>query len=326
MSVRAVKSGFRVCLDLYNGPFDLLLYLVRKSEIDVLSLALSKLSAEFLEYVSILAAINVDEVGEFLVVASTLSELKSAALFPKDAPQTTSENDESSTHAELIRQLLEYKRFKEAAGLLASRAESRRQLVARMSDDLTPTGDPQGRSLRDIELWDLVSAFSRIMKENSTPTAANIARDTTPIDVYVQQIDGILREAPGSLVRLEALFQGRLNRAQMVGRFIALLEAIKRQRVWVEFDSDGSVLVMSTRPAPADAPVLHQSPESPPMQVMASPDNPPADAPLAPLAPVTEVVDRPETSAPAAPRTSAWADFVPLVEDSDRSDDRSDAA
>jgi segregation and condensation protein A len=222
---------FRVQLDVFSGPLDLLLYLVRKHELEALDIPIALVADQYLELLAAIEAIDVDAVGDFLEVASQLMEIKSRMMLPRH--EELEEEPVDDPRHELVARLLEYKRYKEAAGLLEDRARQWQLRFERRVDDLNDgPADPSSQPLREVELWDLVSAFSRVMRERGGAKPTRIRYDDTPIDVHMQRIRELLA-AEGTL-SFASLFEPGMHRSRMVGLFLALLELIRHGQAWVE--------------------------------------------------------------------------------------------
>src|SRR5262249_1681194 len=144
------------------GPLDLLLFLVKRQEIDIRDIPIARVAAQFQEYLRVIETIDVERAGDFLVMAATLMEIKSRMLLPADESIVESADD---PRQELGRQLLEDKRFKDAALLLEQRAERHLERLPRSVTIPERDSDPATQPLRAVELWDLVSAFGRLMRE-----------------------------------------------------------------------------------------------------------------------------------------------------------------
>src|SRR5689334_19022022 len=178
---------FRVQLDMFAGPLDLLLYLVKKHELEVLEIPIAAVAEQYLEILAVLEQIDVDSVGDFLEVATQLMEIKSRLMLPRH--EEIEEEPVDDPRHELVARLLEYKRYKEAASQLEDRARDWQLRFERRVNDL----DDEPRGLADepigeVELWDLVSAFSRVMREKAAPKPAKIRYDDTPIEVHMERI------------------------------------------------------------------------------------------------------------------------------------------
>src|SRR5206468_3825694 len=156
-----------------------LLYLVKRDELDLRDIPIARVAEQFQHYIEVLEVVDVDKVGDFLVMAATLMELKSKMLLPRSEVSSDPQDD---PRQELVRQLLEYKRIKEASALLDQQAQRQASRLPRIAPPPpTPTG-PQ--PLRPVELWDLVSAFGRLLRETLALQPQEISVDQTPLHVY----------------------------------------------------------------------------------------------------------------------------------------------
>jgi segregation and condensation protein A len=220
---------YQVDLDTFRGPMDLLLYLVKRNEVDVCDIPIAKVAEQFLEYMRVLELIDVERAGDFLVMAATLMEIKSRLLLPRADESAEPEDD---PRQELVRQLIEYKKFKEAAALLEAQAEQQSYRLPRQTVEAPASVDPAQQPLQQVELWDLVSAFGRLMRETLALQPQHIAVDLTPVHVYMEQI--LERLASESRLTFSALFTPPHERGRLVGLFLACLELIKGQRILAE--------------------------------------------------------------------------------------------
>ena len=141
-------EDYQVDLDLFRGPLDLLLYLVKREEVDVRDIPVARVAEQFKEYLDVLQMIDVERAGDFLVMAATLMEIKSKLLLPRPAESAEAEDD---PRLELVRQLLQYKRFKDAAALLEARAEQQSQRLARLAP-AEPASAPGAPPLKPVEI------------------------------------------------------------------------------------------------------------------------------------------------------------------------------
>jgi segregation and condensation protein A len=240
---------FRVQLDMFSGPLDLLLYLVRKHELEVLEIPLARVAEQYLEILAVLEQIDVDAVGDFLEVASQLMEIKSRMMLPRH--EEIEEEPVDDPRHELVSRLLEYKKYKEAAGRLEERAREWQLRYERRVNDLNESPrDPAEQPIHEVELWDLVSAFSRVMREKAAAKTTKIRYDDTPIEVHMAWIEERLT-AEGRLT-FASLFEAGMHRSRMVGLFLALLELIRHRRAAVDqAELFGEIWVM--RPEGAQA-------------------------------------------------------------------------
>ncbi len=152
---------FRVDLNVFRGPLDLLLYLVRKHEVEIVDIPIAAITDQYLEYLTLIEQLDVNAVGDFLAIASLLIEIKSQQVLPRSDEV---QDEVEDPRQELVRRLLEYKKYRDAASILEERSRSWQQHYSRLSTDLPrPDRDLAGQPIQEVELWDLVSAFGRIM-------------------------------------------------------------------------------------------------------------------------------------------------------------------
>jgi segregation and condensation protein A len=217
--------SFRVQLDTFSGPLDLLLYLVRKHEVDISNIPVARVADQFLEHVAVLEQIDVDAVGDFLDLASALIEIKSQMVLPQ---QAASEPDEvEDPRQELVERLLEFKKYRDAAQLLEERGREWQERFPRAASDLPPRSTTQQTpEITGVELWDLVSAFGRVLRDKlAKPVTTSITYDDTPIHFYMRNIDQRVR-AEGSVAFFD-LFPTSVHKSTLVGMFLALLELVR---------------------------------------------------------------------------------------------------
>jgi segregation and condensation protein A len=228
-----MTNDYQVDLDTFRGPLDLLLYLVKRDEVDVLNIPIARVTEQFKRYLDVLTMIDVEGAGDFLVLAATLMEIKSKLLLPRNEEEAEPGPD---PRQELVRQLLQYKRFKEAAALLEEWAQQQSQRLPRLPAPARATNlDKQAPPLRPLELWDLVSAFGRLLRETCTQEPHAIVVDHTPLHVHMEAVLGQLREA--GRLPFSALFVPPHTRSRLVGLFLAILELTKARRIVPEQES-----------------------------------------------------------------------------------------
>lgn len=221
---------YQIALDAFHGPLDLLLYLVKRNEVDVRDIPVARIAEQFLDHLHALQAIDVEWAGEFLVMAATLMELKSRLLLPR--PDEASGPEPEDPRKELVRQLVEYRKTKDAAGHLDRLAEQRQYHVLRV-----PPDDEEGVTsprLRRVELWDLVGAFGRLVRETESLQPLHLVEDETPQAAYLDVVRNKVRA--GRPVAFRDLFDPPLTRQRLIGVFLALLELIKLAEVTFEQD------------------------------------------------------------------------------------------
>lgn len=216
--------AFLVDIQQYSGPMELLLHIVRREELSLAEIPLAKIVDQFLDALQVLVEIQIDDVADFLEVASLLIEMKSKQVIPSTESQ---DSDVSSTEAEppdeLVLRLMEYKRIRDAASILEEQGQRWQMRFQRMTNDLPPRKLSAGEQpIEPIEVWDLVSAFGRILREQQPPPAANVVYDDTPIHIYMDQIHGLICEQ--GRIELTSLFEQGMHKSTLVAMFLATLE------------------------------------------------------------------------------------------------------
>ncbi|MBN2492681.1 MAG: segregation/condensation protein A [Planctomycetes bacterium] len=225
-------EGYRVELDVFTGPLDLLLYLIRKEEIDIYDIPISRILDQFLGHLEVLCLMELDDVGDFLVMASQLMLIKARMLVPQQVDLAGEEEEElEDPRRELVQRLLEYKRFKEAALKLEARRAARSLRFERGPDREPEAGQPDEEpGTLEVELWDLVEAFARIVREvGSGHELIPLNREDLPMHVYTEEIIGRLHRT--GKFYLEALLEGVESRYRMVSYFLAILELVRAGRL-----------------------------------------------------------------------------------------------
>jgi segregation and condensation protein A len=236
-------SEYTVTLDVYNGPLDLLLFLIRREEVDIHDIPISRVTEQYLQYVSILERLDPEATSEFLVLAATLAEIKSRMLLPHPPPEEEGQEEFADPRMELVRQLLAYKAFKDAARRLEGAAT-----VQGMRFPRVPAASPGIETEHEIELdhveiWDLFDAFRRLLEQIGQASPFHEVRiDETPLALHAEDItDAILRA--GGVLEFAAIFLGR-GVGEAIGLFLALLEMIRQRRARVSQDAPfGPILI-----------------------------------------------------------------------------------
>ncbi|MFA5865808.1 MAG: segregation/condensation protein A [Phycisphaerae bacterium] len=256
-----MNDDYRVQLEIYNGPIDLLLYLIRKEEVDIYDIPIARITDQYLQYVMVLQQLDPNLAGDFLVLAATLMEIKSRMLLPHPVEQDES-GETIDPRSELVRQLLEYKRFKDAAGWLADAAESQSQKFPRVP--VLPESRASEIDLEDLQIWDLVEAFSKLLQATLAGVGLHsVEKDDTPLALHQQDIiDRLQREGPLAFSRI---FEGRNRRTEMIGLFLAMLELIRQGLIRIEQDELlGEIYLFLNVDLPDETPQAQQEQTPPP--------------------------------------------------------------
>ena len=223
-----METEYKVRLEIFEGPLDLLLYLIKRDEVDIYDISLERITQQYLEYLQAFKELNIDVAGEFVVMAANLIYLKSRSLLPADQQPPEEDVDEEDPRWDLIRQLIEYKKFKEAAGQLQARQLEQERIFARVGEDAAPEVAPL--HLGEVGIFQLINAFQNVIKrlEAKEDLREIFGENFTVSD----KIDRILQSlANGGSVRFSELFAGIASRVEVVVTFLALLELIRLKQV-----------------------------------------------------------------------------------------------
>ncbi len=225
------ESVFQVQLPEFAGPLDLLLYLVRKHELDVTQVPLVAIVEQFLRYLEESRQLDVNAAGDVLELVTLLAEIKAQRILPREEEQEALLPEEPQE--QLVEHLLRYKQFRDLAGLLEERAQVWQQQVPRQANDWEQVEpDPAEQPIQELEIWDLVSALARLSKNNQPPPATNIVYDETPIEAYMEQI--VVRVESQGRLAFTQLFRPGMHKSALVGMFLAMMELLRRRALRVE--------------------------------------------------------------------------------------------
>ena len=258
----ALQDDYEVRLSSFQGPLDLLLFLVRRSEVDISDIPISMITEQYFGFLKNIHRVDVELAGEFLVMAATLVEIKSRTLAPR-APSQIDTTGESRREAadprfELVQQLLAYQQFRTAAGALDRlRLESARRYVAGShGGGMIPDTDENEFSveIEDAHVLDLVESFERIMQSVDISRLGDhrIEYDDTPISLHQADLVDRLAHSERRRMTMQQIFTGR-SRGEMIGLFLALLELARQQQVAVrqdDGDADIEIELLQLSPEP----------------------------------------------------------------------------
>jgi len=227
-----MESDYKVKLEVFEGPLDLLLYLIKKEEVDIYDIPIERITNQYMEYLSLMQLLNLEVAGEFLVMAATLMYIKSRMLLPADQQVTDAEAEEGEDPRwELIRQLVEYKKFKEAAVQLARREEEQAKVFTRSGDSGIEV-DAKEVPLAEVSIFDLIAAFNEVLKKaNAREDFHEIYEERFTVSDKIEEILYTLRDR--SEIGFMELFSESASRVEVVVTFLALLELIRLKRLRV---------------------------------------------------------------------------------------------
>jgi len=225
---------YRLNLDVFEGPFDLLLYLIKKNEINIYDIPIAKILEEFLEYVELIKQLDLEVAGDFILMASTLMHIKSRMLLPKES-LALEEGEEVDPRADLVRRLLEYKRYKEVAGALDKNEQYQRLIYwrhgSRPSDEeLERHGQDEPEvQFQEVNLFDLLTAFKRVLKYAAPDTFKEIKREEIKTSQKINEILDALEES--DTIEFTEFMKIQGNRVAMVATLLALLELARLKAI-----------------------------------------------------------------------------------------------
>jgi len=222
-----MENDYKVKLDIFEGPLDLLLYLIKKEEIDIYDIPIGRITRQYLEYLDAFKILDLDVAGDFVVMAANLIYIKSRSLLPVDQQPPDEAVEEDDPRWELVRQLIEYKKFKDAAEQLQRRELEREGLFSRMSAQAEPVAE---RPLGEVGIFDLINAFSTALKRMNKPEdLREIFEENFTVS---DKIDLIMKmTAAGVALRFSELFATAASRTEVVVTFLALLELVRLKQV-----------------------------------------------------------------------------------------------
>jgi segregation and condensation protein A len=219
-----LADGYNVSLPQFEGPLDLLLHLIQKHELDIFDIPISFVTERYLEYLSIMQALDLDIAAEYLLMAATLAHIKSRMLLPASPPDESEiageDALEEDPRAALVRRLLEYQKFRAAAEELAARGVAGRDVFARGMD--VDAGALEGAQLAEVPLFALLDAFEKILKKRKLTLSHEVTTERVSISERIQEIVDRLKVVRTAV--FEDLFANDQNRMDLVVTFLALLE------------------------------------------------------------------------------------------------------
>jgi segregation and condensation protein A len=224
-----METDYKVKLEIFEGPLDLLLFLIKRDEIDIYDISIERITRQYLEYLQAFKELNIDLAGEFVVMAANLIYLKSRSLLPADQQPPDEEAEEDDPRWELIRQLIEYKKFKEAAAQLHVRELEQERIFARDGGSSSSSID-QPMRLGEVGIFQLINAFQNVIKRvDAREDLREIFGEHFTVSDKIETI--LSRVAGGVRLRFSELFGEIVSRVEIVVTFLALLELIRLKQV-----------------------------------------------------------------------------------------------
>lgn len=235
---------YQVRLSQFEGPLDLLLHLIRRDKIDIYDIPISHITEEYLAYIEIMQELDLEVAGDFFVMAATLMRIKAQMLLPR---RTEIEGEEDDPRDELVRNLLEYKKFKEAAQHFSEMEEDRRRVYTRPTLSDTSQGEPE--QTIEVTVFDLFGAFKKVLEELKKQVNYRVERETISLEDRILMIRERLMERKEVL--FTELFESRFDKMEIIVTFLAILELVRLGELVARQMSGGSDIWLYE---PANAP------------------------------------------------------------------------
>lgn len=220
-----MEAENRVSLEIFEGPLDLLLYLIKKDEVDIYEVSIERITDQYLEYIDTFKILNIELASEFIVMAANLMYIKSRTLLPRNEQAPEEDIDEEDPRWELIRQLVEYKKFKDAANYLEKREVENQKFYSaeqQFCDDLEEEGEP----IVNVGIFELIQAFQGVLKRfDDEDDLTEIADDRFTVSDKIDYL--ITNVSKGQKVKFYQLFEEASTKSEVLVTFLALLELIR---------------------------------------------------------------------------------------------------
>ncbi|MFC1462554.1 segregation and condensation protein A [Verrucomicrobiota bacterium] len=235
------QDEYKVELEVFEGPLDLLLYLIKKEEIDIYNIPIERITTQYMEYLALMRMLDLNIAGEFIVMAATLMMIKSRMLLPVDE-RPELEEEEDDPRWDLVRQLVEYKKFKDAATHLQERELTQENMFALGSESIALEPDGPGIVLQDVSIFDLITAFNTALQKAKPEEIREIAADSFTVADKIDAILHMVRD--GRTIVFCEVFPAGAPRGEIICTFLALLELIRLRQVRVrQKERFGEILI-----------------------------------------------------------------------------------
>ena len=227
----AGQEEYKVDLDVFEGPLDLLLYLIKKEEVDIYNIPIESITTQYMKYLNLMQMLDLNIAGEFIVMAATLMMIKSRMLLPVDE-RPEMEEEEDDPRWDLVRQLVEYKKFKDAAAHLHDREFTQENTFGLGAESVAFEPEAPGLSLQDVSLFDLMTAFNNALQTAKPEVIGEILADSFNVADKIDSILSMVRKH--DVVTFCSLFGEAPCRHEVICTFLALLELIRLIQVTVK--------------------------------------------------------------------------------------------
>jgi len=219
--------SYKIKLELFEGPLDLLLYLVKKDHLNIYDIPIAKVTEQYLQYLNLMQLLDLNIAGEFLVIAAELMKIKSKMLLP--AEEGVIEEEQEDPRAELVKRLLEYERFKEIAETLRQKEADQREVFKRPKVELEKDARADKEVYFEASIFDLINAFSQALKDVPKEVFYEVIKDEFTIEEKVHSLLHLLLVTPS--VKISELFTKSKNKLEVIVTFLAILELIRMKEI-----------------------------------------------------------------------------------------------
>lgn len=245
---------YKVKLEIFEGPLDLLLYLIKKEELDIYDIPIAKITDQYLSYLEMMKLLDLEIAGEFIVMAATLMHIKSLMLLPPE--NKPPEEMEGDPRAELVQQLLEYRRFKEIADRLAEKEEARSKLFTR-NDTERPLVETEDSPFFEASIFDLLTALSTVLKEIPREIFHEVIKDEFTVAEKIHDIFHILVKEKKAY--FTQLLKSAKSKLEIIVTFLAVLELIRLREIVIwQSERFGEIEIVRNTQAIAPAPIASE--------------------------------------------------------------------
>lgn len=222
--------AYKIKLEMFEGPLDLLLYLIKRDHLNIYDIPIAKVTEQYLQYLNLMQLLDLNIAGEFLVMAATLMQIKSKMLLPADPAQET-EEEAVDPREELMRRLLEYEKFKEIANTLREKEISQREVFKRPKTEIEIGKDEAGNKevYFEASIFDLINAFSAALKDVPKELFYEVIKDEFTVEQKIHELLHQLLVNP--VVRISELFKKSKNKLEVIVTFLAVLEMIRMKEI-----------------------------------------------------------------------------------------------
>jgi segregation and condensation protein A len=248
----STREAFPVKLEMFEGPLDLLLHLIKKNEVNVHDIPIALITAQYLETIELMQELNLDVAGEFLLMAATLIHIKSKMLLPRPETAAAVEGEEEDPRDALVRRLLEHQKFKAAAGLLHEREQLRAAQWQRPDERVAAIAGDEYEPELEVDLFSLLTAFQAVVQRAKQRPKVLLPPEQIPVEVRIDQLLARLSETEAC--GFDDLFTDANDRGGLIVTFLALLEMIRLKLIRVFQSGSFGPIRVYKRPRPSDAP------------------------------------------------------------------------